>query len=268
MKLMRLLKKSTDKTGRVIAVNFLDLPSKNDYPQYYVAVKMPISLNMIEKKLQSGEYPTMETLESDLKRLVQNAKEFNSTKSEVYEDAERIRKALSNFMPKHNPSYLNPDYRAYPTPIPSDLLERDVSMAASTPGNNADRSSSVAKSRRKSSAAPTEGDEGTINVKQTAMMDLLDRLMEQPDAVNFYEKPPKKDYPEYYKVIKRPIAILEVRKGIEKGKITDWETFASEVGLIWTNAREFNEDGSEIYEMANELEVCIPSTASLPKHDD
>ena len=42
-------------------------------------------------------YATMEKLESDLKRLVQNAKEFNSTKSEVYEDAERIRKALSNF---------------------------------------------------------------------------------------------------------------------------------------------------------------------------
>lgn len=256
MKLMRLLKKSTDKTGRVIAVNFLDLPNKNDYPQYYVAVKMPISLNMIEKKLQSGDYPTMETLESDLKRLVQNAKEFNSTKSEVYEDAERIRKALSNFMPKHNPSYLNPDYRAYPTPIPSDLLERDVSMAASTPGNNADRSSSVAKSRRKSSAAPTEGDEITTNAKQTAMVDLLDRLMEQPDAVNFYEKPPKRDYPEYYKVIKRPTAILEVRKGVERGKIADWETLASEVSLIWTNAREFNEDGSEIYEMANDLEVC------------
>ena len=165
---MRLLKKSTDKTGRVIAVNFLDLPSKNEYPQYYVAVKMPLSLNMIEEKLQSGEYPTMETLESDLKRLVQNAKEFNSTKSEVYDDAERIRKALSNFMPKHNPSYLNADYRAYPTPIPSELLDRDESMVASTPGVDLDRSSSMTKSRRKSSAAPTDGDEGKADNKQPA----------------------------------------------------------------------------------------------------
>lgn len=256
MKLMRLLKKSTDKTGRVIAVHFLDLPSQNEYPQYYTAIKMPISLNMVEKKLQSGLYPTMEALESDLKRLVQNAKEFNSTKSEVYEDAERIRKALSNFMPKHNPAYLDSTYRAYPTPIPSELLDRDTSIVASTPGVNGDRSSSVAKSRRKSSAAPTENDDQNDNDKQTAMIDLLDQLMEQPDAVNFFEKPPRRDIPDYYKVIKRPTAIVDVKKAVEKGKIQDWETFATEVGLIWTNAKDYNEDGSEIYEMANELEVC------------
>lgn len=223
---------------------------------------MPISLNMIEKKLQAGQYHTMETLESDLKRLVQNAKEFNSTKSEVYEDAERIRKALSNFMPKHNPSYLNADYRAYPTPIPSELLERDESMVASTPGINRDRSSSMTiKSRRKSSAAATDGDEGKANDKQIAMLDLLDQLMEQPDAVNFYEKPSKKDYPEYYKLIKKPTAIIEVRKSVEKGRIPDWEAFAAEVGLIWINAKEYNEDDSEIYEMAVELEVSRPCIA-------
>jgi Bromodomain len=264
MKLMRLLKKSTDKTGRVIAVHFLDLPSKNEYPLYYTAIKMPISLNMVEKKLQSGEYPTMETLESDLKRLVQNAKEFNSTKSEVYEDAERIRKALSNFMPKHNPAYLDSTYRAYPTPIPSELLDRDTSIVVSTPGVNGDRSSSVAKSRRKSSAAPTENDDENNDDKQTSMIDLLAQLMERPDAVNFYEKPPRKDIPDYYKVIKRPTAILEVKKGVERGKIQDWETFAAEVGLIWTNAKEYNEDGSEIYEMASELEVCVPVLSILP----
>ena len=265
MKLMRLLKKSTDKTGRVIAVHFLDLPDKNEYPQYYTAIKMPISLNMVEKKLQSGGYPTMETLESDLKRLVQNAKEFNSTKSEVYEDAERIRKALSNFMPKHNPAYLDSSYRAYPTPIPSELLDRDESMVASTPGVNGERSSSIAKSRRKSSAAPTEADEDHSNDKQTAMIDLLDQLMEQPDAVNFYEKPPKRDYPDYYKVIKRPMAILDVRKSVEKGKIADWETFSAEMSLIWNNAKDYNEDGSEIYEMANELEASQP--VSSTKHE-
>jgi hypothetical protein len=263
MKLMRLLKKSTDKTGRVIAVNFLDLPSKDEYPQYYVAVKMPISLNMIEKKLQSGAYPTMETLESDLKRLVQNAKEFNSTKSEVYEDAERIRKALSNFMPKHNPSYLNADYRAYPTPIPSELLGRDVSLAASIPGASRDRSSSMTiKSRRKSSAAPTEADDGKADDKQTAMIDLLDQLIEQPDAVNFLEKPPRKDYPDYYKTIKRPTGIMDVKRGVEKGKVIDWETFAAEVGLIWTNAKDYNEDGSEINEMATDLEVSTSNAAT------
>ena len=64
------------------------------------------------------EYGNMTALESDLKRMVQNAKEFNSIGSKLYEDAERIRKALSNIMPKYNPAYRDQEYRAVPTPIP------------------------------------------------------------------------------------------------------------------------------------------------------
>lgn len=44
---------------------------------------------------------------------------------------------------------------------------------------------------------------------------------------------------------------------VRKGKITDWSTFASEVRLIWENAKEYNEPGSEIYEMAEVLEVSL-----------
>lgn len=55
--------------------------------------------------------------------MVQNAKEFNTTSSKIYEDAERLRKALSNFMPKHNPAYKDEEYRAVPTPIRDDNEE-------------------------------------------------------------------------------------------------------------------------------------------------
>ena len=67
----------------------------------------------------------MTALEADLKRMVQNAKEFNASSSRVYEDAERIRKALSNFMPKHNPAYKDQEYRALPAPIPNEDNDED-----------------------------------------------------------------------------------------------------------------------------------------------
>jgi Bromodomain len=73
---------------------------------------------MTQDKLNTRQYGNLTALESDLKRMVQNAKEFNTTSSKIYEDAERLRKALSNFMPKHNPAYKDPEYRAVPTPIP------------------------------------------------------------------------------------------------------------------------------------------------------
>jgi len=34
-----------------------------------------------------------------------------------------------------------------------------------------------------------------------------------------------------------------------------WDSFEREMSLIWRNAREYNEDGSEIFELAGELEV-------------
>ena len=62
----------------------------------------------------------MSAIESDLKRMVQNAKEFNDSKSVIYEDAERIRKLVFNFMKVNNPEYKeNPGYTAVPTPIPN-----------------------------------------------------------------------------------------------------------------------------------------------------
>ena len=55
------------------------------------------------------------------KRMVSNAKEYNQRGSEIYDDAERLRKALSNFMTKTNPAYKNvPGYTAVPTPIPAE----------------------------------------------------------------------------------------------------------------------------------------------------
>ena len=35
-----------------------------------------------------------------------------------------------------------------------------------------------------------------------------------------------------------------------------WQAFEEEIGQIWDNAREYNEDGSEIFELANTFEVC------------
>ena len=100
---------------------FLSLPPKHDLPDYYDFTKLPLALDTIQKKLQRNGYPTMTTLESDFKRLVQNAKDYNAAKSDIYEDAERIRKLVYNYMKVHNPQYTeDPDYASFPTPLPQE----------------------------------------------------------------------------------------------------------------------------------------------------
>lgn len=86
---------------------------------------MPVSLELIEKKLNKGEFETLAELESLFKRMIANAKEFYPRSSTTFDDAERIRKALSNYMTKTNPAYHQRGYQAMPTPLPPEDDEAD-----------------------------------------------------------------------------------------------------------------------------------------------
>lgn len=74
----------------------------------------------MQDKLNNGEYASLAQVESDCKRLVNNAKAYNDKKSLIYEDAERLRKTASNWMVKHNPAYRDGNYVAVATPIPGE----------------------------------------------------------------------------------------------------------------------------------------------------
>lgn len=51
---------------------------------------------------------------------------------------------------------------------------------------------------------------------------------------------------------------------VEDNVVQDWDSLGKEVRLIWENAKEYNQEGSEIYEMAEKLEVC--ACLDLPSH--
>jgi hypothetical protein len=82
-------------------------------------------LDTIEEKLNNGDFKNLALLESYFKRMIANAKDYYPRSSTVFDDAERIRKALSNFMTKRNPAYNIRGYQAMPTPIPPDDGEED-----------------------------------------------------------------------------------------------------------------------------------------------
>lgn len=105
-----------------MASYFENLIPRESNKEYYERIRMPISLKIIERKLHNQDFKNLSELESYFKRMVTNAKEFYPKNSEVFEDAERVRKALSNYMTKTNPAYkLIPGYSCQATPIPNDL---------------------------------------------------------------------------------------------------------------------------------------------------
>jgi hypothetical protein len=108
-------------SGRFVAGYFEELLPRQGNEDYYAKTRMPISLKTIERRLHNQEFATLAQLESYFKRMVTNAKEFYHKNTEVFEDAERVRKALSNYMTRTNPAYkLIPGYSCQATPIPAE----------------------------------------------------------------------------------------------------------------------------------------------------
>ncbi|PMD38186.1 Bromodomain-containing protein-like protein [Hyaloscypha variabilis F] len=292
LRLLEQFRKTIDKHGRLISTNFLTLPSKRQLPDYYTVIKMPIAFDTIEAKLNRREFPNLTSLESYFKRMISNAKEYNEKGSEIAEDAERFRKALSNFMVRHNPAYKTPGYVAFPTPIPDtpermDAPDSDVD-ADGEPDNEIEIQSASKRQRgrpkslpnqvRTSSNTPalSEPRYSGINFSgltfQQAQEKLVEELMNikefEDDAFSmfqpFVELPSKLDLPDYYLVIPNPIDLKSFRKRVKgvHGKqaathiseFKSWAAFEEAASYLWRNAFLYNEDGSDIFVLAKELQ--------------
>ncbi|KAF1360527.1 Bromodomain-containing protein [Lizonia empirigonia] len=295
------LKQARDKTGRPIAVHFMTLPDKNDVPDYYEFTKLPLALDTIEEKLNNGEYTTLAQLESDCKRLVNNAKAFNDKKSIIYEDAERLRKTASNWMVKHNPAYRDGNYVAVATPIPGEENlppGKPTPRIASTPRAAATPTplSTVAterprraaaltqpetpvpsKLRQSASAAPEPRSSTTRGASnpsfQQAQEQIIQEVIDHTDPggdLNIFQpfmNLPARSLKDYYQLIKDPMSLTAIKKKVQ-GVIgrdaptghtlfNSWDAFENAMSLVWKNARIYNEDGSELYNLSLELEAKV-----------
>lgn len=90
----------------------------------YLTIGAFTDLWQYQGKLNRREYPTMTSLESDLRRMVSNAKSYNEKSSELFSDAEKIRKLVVSFMSLNNPAYETGNYHPISTPVPEGWQER------------------------------------------------------------------------------------------------------------------------------------------------
>ncbi|KAL9631568.1 MAG: hypothetical protein Q9204_004178 [Flavoplaca sp. TL-2023a] len=95
------------------------------------------------------------------------------------------------------------------------------------------------------------------------------RLIIEP----FMKLVPKSQYPDYYMIIKQPISMDMIKKKINKEEYSNLREFRNDVGLLCNNARTYNEDGSVIFQDANDIEAACLSklkqeTANYPEFQD
>ena len=75
------------------------------------------------------------------------------------------------------------------------------------------------------------------------------------------EKPSREDYPDYYDVIENPIDMITINERINNGVYAREDKLISDLRTMFANCRQYNEEGSDIYEDANVLEKVLNAKA-------
>lgn len=76
----------------------------------------------------------------------------------------------------------------------------------------------------------------------------------------FKELPDRDDYPDYYLHILNPIAISTIRKRVGGTYYRSVATFKADWHLMFNNARIYNQEGSIVYEDANQMQKVFDET--------
>ncbi|KAM4613548.1 polybromo 1, like isoform 2-T3 [Polymixia lowei] len=84
----------TDPSGRLVSELFQKLPSKVHYPDYYAIIKEPIDLRAVAQRIQIGYYKSINAMAKDIDLLAKNAKTYNEPGSQVFKDANTIKKVF------------------------------------------------------------------------------------------------------------------------------------------------------------------------------
>ncbi|EEQ34106.1 conserved hypothetical protein [Microsporum canis CBS 113480] len=71
----------------------------------------------------------------------------------------------------------------------------------------------------------------------------------------FMKPPPKSQYPDYYMIIQTPMAMDIIKKKINREEYRNLKDFREDIRLLCTNARTYNEDGSILFQDANNIEA-------------
>ena len=67
----------------------------------------------------------------------------------------------------------------------------------------------------------------------------------------FLEKPSRKDYPDYYKLVLEPIDMKMIERKIRQDKYFTVNDMLEDFNLMFNNARHYNEPGSEVFFAVN-----------------
>ncbi|XP_020708055.1 protein polybromo-1 isoform X4 [Athalia rosae] len=238
--LFQTIKTAPNSQGVRMSEYYWKLPSKRNYPDYYKAIKNPISLYQIRTKIKKGEYGTVSEVAGDMNIMFENAKKYNVHTSRLYKCAAKLQKIMQEKV--------------------QELLEFDQDSESDSDSENnlqqpklIKRASNVLTRGKYKDNVPLKK---RLHVLVKCVMEYVCEDGRQP-MLMFMEKPSKKLYADYYQIIQEPIDMLGIEANIKAEKYQSENELIADFKLMFNNCRQYNEEGSLIYEDANVLEKVL-----------
>lgn len=249
---------------------FLELPSRSYYPDYFDEISRPMSLFMINKKLKRNDYKTFDELFKDFMQVFENACEYNMETSDIFIAAQKLQSLTIRKARELQPSLDLSPYDKKPktsktaakTPkTPKIDVDTDSDDKNATPPEKK-KYRSPKKMRPISTGMTAEhvslpGRPGRKSMDEL-MLRFRQKLMKFWDVIYnhkvgiywpagaFMELPSSREYPDYYQVIERPIDLKIIRDKIENNKYESSLQLMEDFEVLFNNARQYNEAGSQI----------------------
>lgn len=91
-----ILEATSPEDGTPYHLIFVEVPDRDEYPEYYQVIKHPIDLNTILRRISDGTYTTLEPCFDDFKLLFANAHTFNEPGSWIHSYATALLEVLNH----------------------------------------------------------------------------------------------------------------------------------------------------------------------------
>merc|ERR1712051_484830 len=110
-----------------------------------------------------------------------------------------------------------------------------------------------------------------LQKKMRKLMEIVIRYKDEDGRVlsePFMKLPTRKELPDYYEVIRRPVDISKIQAKIDDGKYDDLDALEKDFMLLCSNTQKYNEDGSLIHEDSIVLQSVFTNARELCNERD
>ncbi|KAM9182567.1 protein polybromo-1 isoform 3-T3 [Mergus octosetaceus] len=266
---------ATNPSGRLISELFQKLPSKVQYPDYYAIIKEPIDLKTIAQRIQNGTYKSIHAMAKDIDLLAKNAKTYNEPGSQVFKDANAIKKIFNMKKAEIEHSELAKSSLRISNKRSAQGDRLSAITMALQYGSESDEDAALA-----AAARYEEGESEAESI--TSFMDTSNPLYQLYDTVRscrnnqgqlisepFFQLPSKKKYPDYYQQIKTPISLQQIRMKLKNHEYETLDQLEADLNLMFENAKRYNVPNSAIYKRVLKMQqVMQAKKKELARRDD